>query len=359
MLSVDAALPQMLARNGIDADVTYFSMIGGETLEAPEQSTFSTRTYRELNVRVSYHEYDVVLIWGDFLHSRHFHTDVTLSVKQKYPGRQTDEIENTIYKCLMMEGQPSTVLDRTICFGGSLYINGPCDDWDHRYRSAVERLYSQARLVLTRDPVSAAFARMYGARGATLGVDASFLLEPSGRLQANASQIGYSFGRGIANSHLARIRTDRLVSAIRKDGNFSKIVNLRWLEKTDMPPMVNLQQKLEQITNCALVVTDTYHCAINAWREGVPAFCVGLGTEYAENTLSEKKKELLYSMFNARDFYVYAERISLVSPHKMARKLLSVYRDQNISKLISRNILMATQMAERALIQAIMSPGHS
>jgi hypothetical protein len=64
---------------------------------------------------------------------------------------------------------------------------------------------------------------------------------------------------------------------------------------------------LAELRRCDAIVTDTYHLAVNAWRLGIPAVCIGVGAERSDSTLNSKKKEIFYAMHGANDFYVFRE----------------------------------------------------
>ena len=356
MLSVDAALSAVLERNGIEADVQYFSLRPAHVSEAGS-SRFQARTYAALSDSSVFEDFDTVLIWGDFLHASAFHDDMVLHLKRSAPDLTARELKDHIYRNLLLEGAPESILRKTICFGGSIYINDARDDWDERYRAAVSRLYSTARLVLKRDPLSAAFAQQYGAPGSALGVDAAFLLDRmEDRAPGDTGIVGYSFGRGVGASRLATLQARWFVHLCRRKAKLAKAVDLKWLERDPVQPMASLEAKLHQIKRCAFVVTDTYHCAINAWREGVPAICIGYGTEDPTDPLSEKKKELLYSMLNARQFYVFAERLMAGKAGREAGRVVSLLNEGSTAAAVKRNIDVASIRSEGLLADALRAP---
>jgi hypothetical protein len=91
------------------------------------------------------------------------------------------------------------------------------------------------------------------------------------------------------------------------------VVNIDWNRKQNTASFVKLANKIDAIRGCKVVVTDTYHCAINSWREGVPAICIGMGAEHAILAIGDKKKELMYLSFNMADLYVFSERLMYLS----------------------------------------------
>ena len=73
--------------------------------------------------------------------------------------------------------------------------------------------------------------------------------------------------------------------------------------------LAGLGDMLAIVKQADYVVTDIYHLAVSAWREGVPALCVGNGGSYPQSTVSDKKKEILYGQIFASDMYLYVEEI--------------------------------------------------
>jgi hypothetical protein len=73
------------------------------------------------------------------------------------------------------------------------------------------------------------------------------------------------------------------------------------------PPAVQPETDLllDQLARCALVVTDTYHVAINAWRVGTPAICIvdrprsSWSVNSGELDGRRDKREDLYSQLDA------------------------------------------------------------
>ena len=66
---------------------------------------------------------------------------------------------------------------------------------------------------------------------------------------------------------------------------------------------------LSELSGYSLVVTDTYHLCVNAWRMGIPTVCIGSGTTHDTSTVGDKKKEVLYAMYGAQPFYVFKEEL--------------------------------------------------
>ncbi|HWA19059.1 MAG TPA: polysaccharide pyruvyl transferase family protein [Devosia sp.] len=349
MVSVDVALHHFLSRYGIEADVQMFNFV--KAVEIPSAgANYPSISQRRLTDPRELEDYDIILYWGDFLHSwRYLNYDVRVVTPEEQ--RSDPGFLDGAMAALLLEGAPESVLRKVICFGGSLYINRPQHDANARYHSAIARLYSNARLTLMRDPISAALAQNYGAKGQTLGVDAAFLLSKGSKPDL-AGPVGYSFGR-IRWFRPIRLRLQpfarRLAGVLGKD-----TTNIDWLNVDQEHPSRELADRIDLVRRCSVVVTDTYHCAITAWREGVPAICLGLGAEYRSSTLADKKKELMLGMFNAGAFYLYLEELrGLIGGGAQARRYADLVNDTSVVEAVGRNITLATERAERRLLEAL------
>jgi hypothetical protein len=64
---------------------------------------------------------------------------------------------------------------------------------------------------------------------------------------------------------------------------------------------------IKKIASSTFVLTDTYHACINAMRVGVPVFAIGRKSNGQEGTLGDFKKQKLFEMFNASQFYFTIE----------------------------------------------------
>jgi len=358
MLSSDLALRSFLARHGIAAEVTTFTI--GPELTIPGAATGGDDLrYRSLEGWEGLVGFDRVIFWGDFLHSRRFHlTDMPWMTRHTGMSSAPDALDETIYGGLLLEGAPETLLRKVICFGGTIYINSLADAGDTRYIAAISRLFEAARLVLMRDPISAALARQYGASGPALGVDCSLLLQPFGGLNwasdADAPPaISFSFGRGPSRNRTTARLMHHLAEGFARTMKIAEPMALDWLIADAHDPLRDMVDKLAQLRRSVVVVTDTYHCAVNAWREGVPAICVGRGAERATGTLSDKKKELFFAMFGAAEYYVYSEALRRWGGLRATlERLDGIVRH---APTVHRAIRSATEQAEAQLRLALQA----
>jgi hypothetical protein len=356
MFSSDLALRSFLARHNIEAELTTFSI--GPDLTIPRHGAEGGQlTYHSLSRWEQLSNFDRIVFWGDFLHSRRLHLqDMPWMTQNSAMSISPEELDERVFSGLLLEAAPDAVLEKTICFGGTIYINSLADAGDRRYTAALTRLFSTARLVLMRDPVSAALAAHYGAMGAALGVDCALLLQPFGALDwthnGSASKaIGFSFGRGPAKRKSTTRLMHQLVEGLGRHLQLADRVPLEWLRANEAAPLADLVGKLEKMHRSAVIVTDTYHCAVNAWREGVPAICIGMGAEHPAGTLADKKKELFLGMFGATDYYVFSESLRKWGGVRSTIRRLEPVLEH--APTVIRTIRQAAGRAEVQLAQAL------
>ena len=65
-----------------------------------------------------------------------------------------------------------------------------------------------------------------------------------------------------------------------------------------------MQHMLEVIASAKFVLTDTYHCAINAITMGKPVFCLGINQAEQSVTVGEPKKRILFRMMGLKQNYL-------------------------------------------------------
>ena len=329
MLSVDlSALSVMRRTFGKGVKVDFFTV--EDDHDAGRVGSIHLK-YSKLSNVSQLSGYDRILLWGDFLANGFYHRRDLMS---RFKSREGDGFKPSLRKAvnlLLMRDLPDSMLKRTICFGGSLFGNALEDELDNTYIESIRRLYSGSRLVLTRDPMSAFYAQRYSGwcLNDPLGVDAAWLLQPfddiawneSREKSQNSLRIGLSFGRGLTKNDDSLGVLNRFSETLLK--NLPGCVeDIGWLKANRSNPLAGLLKKLGTVGEMDLIITDTYHCAINAWREGTPALCIGRGADMTYGTLSEKKKELVYTSVNARDYYLFYENIR-ENPVQYAEKILS------------------------------------
>ncbi|QTF93965.1 polysaccharide pyruvyl transferase family protein [Halomonas sp. BM-2019] len=341
MLSVDMAAYSLVEqlRDCVEAD--FFNVEVDHSLFSRGEAVFKYKKLTSLNQLLPY---DSVVLWGDFLSCGYYHRKDLKNRAKKRGDKDVGCVKENDFlpsaELLRVSNASCSFLSKFICFGGSLFGNDSFDEIDGEYKADLSVLYKNAKLVMVRDPISAMYVARYTDWKVTdsLGIDAAWLLKPSSVLSWSERSekggevvVGYSFGRAIAKSEeLLKCSTD----FVRKFGDAIsgsqsvKVIDLKWLSSKKEDPLGGLSNKLGVINSCDYVVTDTYHCAINSWREGVPTVCIGMGGDEKSGTLTEKKKEYLYSAFNIRDFYVYSEWLASGRQDQVIKKLVNKLSDK-------------------------------
>ena len=96
---------------------------------------------------------------------------------------------------------------------------------------------------------------------------------------------------------------------------------------------------LSELSGYRYIITDTYHLAVNAWRMGIPAICIGMAVDTSQHSLSDKKKEILYEMIGARRFYTYSERLRIGgNGFACAKQAVAALRDESLIDEVIANI---------------------
>lgn len=323
MTTVDLAFGSVANRMGIDR-VQYWRLwdqsewikpVGGS--HATPDGSFvddSTQiTYRNLRGRFDeFLDADAVVYWGDFMHMA-FYLEANVDILTNRMGLIDDPATawDQVYRTLLLRGVDDEHLSRVISYGTTLNFNTAADYADE-YGRALESFLSRAHRVWFRDTYSSWVAQL--ARGSderqTKGTDATFLWEPDAQPHPSGI-LGVFFGRSALPpeplAHLGRALTKQtdLRPAWLPWGHepgFWPMDDRRrfraaWpgLEHEQRSPSLTLRARtvlevasgvrpsptalpfpelINQLSRCDLVLTDTYHLAINAWRLGIPAVCV-------------------------------------------------------------------------------------
>jgi hypothetical protein len=359
MITVDLAL------RSLAADLGFADTLDLYTVEH-EHTVHPLLQYRELSSVQQLEGYDRIVYWGDFLHSRPYHVGDLVNRAQTRGVTAEEMLGSRVLPLLLADGASPDLARRIIVSGGSLYINRIEDDAYPQYRSAMENLYSGARLALLRDPVSAQYASRFMRAVTppdTLGVDSAFLLRPFADLDwredplpgLQSPILGFSFGRGLAKNPESRAAMQGFVKEIAARLGCTELCDVAWLGRNRKDPVGGVMGKLRTIRTLRAVVTDTYHCAVNSWREGVPAICIGRGAEHPVGPLSDKKKELLYLMFNMKQFYCFIEQLQTDMPGAVERAAAALGNEAAIDR-VRGNIELSTDRVRARLVDALLGP---
>lgn len=310
MLSVDLAFACLLSELPGDNELVYFNPKQARSTKGSQGSL----RYRLLSDVAELERFDAVIFWGDFVHWLRFaHWDWPYGNPREAAGHTPAQLLDQWYRLYLLETRVKDFADRVVVFGGTLYGMTAQDFSNPRYQSALSTLYGSARLVAPRDFVSANLIQhLAPPQGFAMGCDCAFFLDADAVLPMQvAGQIATqqiperfvlcSFGRSGANATLTQFCSE-LAAKLQV-----QLVVMDWLGHPQ--GLDGLAFKLAVIRKATVLVTDTYHCAVSGWREGIPVVGIGQALSRGSGTLDDKKKELFFRQILASDYYLYVEDV--------------------------------------------------
>jgi len=377
MATVDLAAFSAVKRLAPDVEVTLYAY--GDVNPYTYQP--GDLPYHYLNVDKHAERYlssDIFIFWGDFIHTRgywlHDHVvtdDVARTLSGKDLQHWLQEHFSIYSKYIFLTSLPVERLKDVIVFGSTIITNDAESESDETYYENFRRFFEGAGAVYFRDALSAAKISPLRNNEASLGCDCALLLQNADleqlsgcKLAAERKGVGVFFGR--TPSKLRMMILARVIG--RHLGE--KCSWISWLawhsgQRRHRWPYMLLGYKirsghadtsflLSQLSGYQYIITDTYHLCVNAWRMGIPAICIGMGDGVPTTTLSDKKKEIFYEMYGARQFYVFIESLrSFKTFFAEARRVAAVLQKKQVVSRVSANIAMHQEMAMRRLKNAM------
>jgi hypothetical protein len=394
MASVDLALPALLRRHGISADLRFLWLYTPAELRAQGSTPYQERLERRQALPFEYGrlrdrshfpgESDAIVYWGDFLHAYDYLNQMAKALVDIGAAPDMAAGAREVYRCLFLTEAPEEALDRTVAFGGTLVFNRERDYQNPDYGPRLERFVRGARGVWMRDVYSALrVSTLRGGPAFALGVDCSLLLRdedvaslpqtswsPGGEAEGTA---GIFFGRTASDTRrLARFARD-LCRELGCEAEWlpwfdpsyepnhlpaakAAFPKLRASEDPEPPSVGDL---LRRLSRYRFVLSDTYHVCLNAWRAGVPALCFGEASPslhtYDVSTgwccAWRDKRHVFYSMHDAMEFYLFREELADRTAY--ANRLLytvHLLQEQDVAQAIVQNIHARRDAAERELV---------
>ncbi|MFI6853265.1 hypothetical protein [Streptomyces sp. NPDC050416] len=329
MLTVDLAFESLRRRMAPETDATWYTLHTPETVPLRDCARGTELPFRFLPLAEhldSLRDHDAVVFWGDFLHTRHYlEQDATNRLLDFGFAEDRVAARNLLNRTLLFADQPDELLARTLSYGGTILHNSQSDYEDKEYGPLFSRLVTRSRRVWVRDPLSGAkIAHLRGDRTTDhFGSDAALLSRPGdldhlattewSRAVPDGGAIGVFLG--------ARTPIPEWLPAFCQDLSERLGAPLEWLPwfDRDVPaPVGHIAQRpgrhtigdlVRVLPRYRLVITDTYHLAVNAWGAGTPAVCVGAPEPTPKThddylTLSDVKKHVFHMAYDATDFYL-------------------------------------------------------
>jgi hypothetical protein len=273
---------------------------------------------------------DMIVYWGDFLHSKpYWETDLAGWLVRDAVSPSRDAAIELIYRAFMLEDAPNEVLRKVVVFGSTIITIGAKELVDRRYATALRRIIAEAGGIYFRDAISAAKASPLRGEQATLGSDCALQLSRHDFVtyslidalpQQPGDKLGVFFGRSkwigqplaLARAVGRKMECETVwLPWLRSAPRQLPLARVFGFPATREPPLP--KEILRQLLECQAVITDTYHLCVNAWNLGIPAVCIGFGSQHVGHTLGDKKKEVLYEMYGASAFYIYREHIQTLT----------------------------------------------
>jgi len=350
MISVDRALIDVLQDAGIECEIDLYCLEQELTLDLG----YLEMDYAELRDPSRLEKYDRIVYWGDFLHWRSYLTgDVVQRMLRSGAAETADAAREMWYAVMLLENRVD-LQKKSVVFGSSIYGLGAAELNDTRYEAALRSLYSNAISVKLRDVLSAGFASQLCEDGSDhFGCDCAFFLRNRApEHKGPTGQRGYiacSFGRSGSTSLY------RVFVALLAEMSGRHLTDVSWLR---LEHAQDLDQRIAGIRNAAMVVTDVYHMAVTALREGIPVICLARGTTPPTGTLSDKKKEILMTQHFAGRSLVHQEVLHRMlandqDARAFAEICLQTVSDQAYQDAISRGLSRHVEAAKRTLHRAI------
>lgn len=332
MLTVDLAFESLRRRMGTGFDATWYTLHTPETVPLRDGArgiAFPFRFHPLAEHLDTLRDHDAVVFWGDFLHTRHYLAqDATNRLLDFGFATDRHDARAQLNRALLLADQPDEVLARTVSYGGTILHNTQSDYEDKEYGPLFSRLVTRSHRMWVRDPLSAAkIAHLRRDRTTDhFGSDAALLSRPGDLDHLPATEWSRSVPDGGAIGVFLGARTpipDWLPGFCQglSDRLGAPLEWLPWFDREVPPPVRHIATRpgnptvgdlVGVLPRYRLVVTDTYHLAVNSWGAGTPAVCVGAPEPTPKThddylTLSDVKKHVFHMAYDATDFYLTTE----------------------------------------------------
>jgi hypothetical protein len=318
MLTVDLAFESLRQRMDTDVDATWYTLHTPETVPLRDCARGTELPFRFLPLAEhldTLRDHDAVVFWGDFLHTRHYLAqDATNRLLDFGFAADRDDARAQLNRALLFADQPDELLARTVSYGGTILHNTQSDYEDKEYGPLFSRLVTRSHRMWVRDPLSAAkIAHLRGDRTTDhFGADAALLSRPGDLDHLPTTQWSRSVPDGGAIGVFLGARTPI------PDWLGAPLEWLPWFDRDVPGPVSHIAARpgdhtvgdlVGVLPRYRLVITDTYHLAVNSWGAGTPAVCVGAPEPTPKThddylTLSDVKKHVFHMAYDATDFYL-------------------------------------------------------
>jgi len=348
MMTVDLAFHDLWQENFPQHQVRFWHILS----EAERKAGWKTRHLPEKNAReTSLLQYeclrgnrdeaftaDVIIFWGDFFHMAHYREQSARWLGAADKTLSHADALKVVDQLYFLGGAGSGLFGRTLAYGGNLLFNRASDYLDAGYGPLVQKFLTQTRRVWMRDVFSAGQVNRLRDEWTTshAGTDCALLMNGTalagigrnypaptkdGRaaifFHRNQSGQGQALKFARALCRRKKVRPFWLPWRLsRPPGKWQRLLfsELEFPLENQPPSTGDL---LDHIAASELVITDTYHVCVNAWRLGVPAICIGETWTHAGLDVSSghaeagrDKRWVFYSMNEALEFYIHTGQLA-------------------------------------------------
>lgn len=366
MKTVDIAWDVFLRKNNLSIPYKRFSIKAKEqTVHVTDKMVLNYNG--SLNFGLSMlGEKDILVFWGDFLHTHHYLKNDLLRIARKRklkhyffdlfknPKLQRFNDNNYLnwaYEFYLLQGSEQKHWKGSISFGTTLIGDHDFEIMEQEnYINSFTKFIQNLDRIWTRDvhsALQAAHIRQDYSKS-YLGVDAALLIGPEDYdAMLDAPSLILPKEQYIL-THFARTKAplDQLL-ALAQRISLELEMPLFWLpwlthldenfkDSFDEIDATNYSDLIHTLRNASLVVTDTYHLALIGWRLGIPVLCIGSGLQHPSSTINDKKKEVFYMMHNMLPFYFYSE---LLNDEKSIAEYVSLVKSEFTKKSTIKRII--------------------
>ncbi len=311
MYSVDLAAHQFLKDVGIA-----FDLYVGQTDAGNSFHKYGGMNFKVCRDQAELQDYSHIIYWGDFLNNPVYGKAEYSYQEVGLKRSETLSLGYEAWKKVMLPDRSKLSSSRVISVSNNFQgvdqkiSGGEADELAENFKTGFDA-------ILPRDPYGLHSLRSLfpSAAGGYVeqGIDAAFLWDPHREFtlsrEAKKPYFSYHFGRSnIQNS-------DALVRAISRATGLEARPLDGWLACRPRPREM-MEGLVRQMAASRFVVSDTYHCCVNAMNLDVPV--IGLGRSASEQigTLGDYKKFALFDMFNLSHRY-FGFREKSIHPSEM------------------------------------------
>ncbi|GAB3392832.1 hypothetical protein GCM10027568_20870 [Humibacter soli] len=400
MTSVDLAFANVANAAGL-TDVTYWRLwdvsewreFRGD-VPLPASTTYldpdTGMTYQSLRGRLDeVLNADRVVFWGDFMHMAVYQHHMSDVLARRIGLCSEEEADELVANVQLLRGSDAPALGRVLSYGSTLSMN-TWQDYASRYGRDLEHFIDGADRVWLRDPYSAQVARSIRGqeRGTAQALDAAFLLHDG--IQHGGNGLGVFIGRSAVQPEVVATFGRQLAKGLdlratwipwgtapafwpvdsrrrfraawpalereeaapsRTDLVRTSVAALRGVPKPSPAP-ASLRDLIFGLSNYDVVLTDTYHLAINAWAQGVPAVCLvdEGGADWSVNSgepnMRRDKRIDLYSQLEALGLIVSLKGLRRRGPQEVRRVIELLRTPESLAVVRNRIDTLRAQSFE-------------